>query len=77
MELRGGSDTKSGIASLRECTLNRMSQDWDNSTVSHSVLRCNVWSIPSMADGQGRSLGSGPIPDVPLRRKAILPQYIF
>lgn len=29
-----------------------------------------MWNIPSMADGQGRALGSGPIPDVPLRRKA-------
>lgn len=29
-----------------------------------------------MADGQGRALGSGSIPDVPLRRKAI-PQIHF
>ena len=28
--------------------------------------RCNMWNIPSMADGQGRALGSGSIPDVPL-----------
>lgn len=38
---------------------------------------CNVWNIPLIADGQGRALGSGSIPDVLLRRKAILPQYIF
>lgn len=30
-----------------------------------------------MVDGQGRALGSGSIPDVLLRRKAILPQYIL
>ena len=30
-----------------------------------------------MADGQGRALGSGSIPDVPLRRKAIPKIHFF
>ena len=41
MELLGGSDTKSGMASLREWTLNRMSQVWDNSTVT--AVQC--WGL--------------------------------
>lgn len=46
-------------------SLNRMSQVWDNSTVT--AVQCV--ELPSMADGQGRAR-SGSIPDVPLRRKA-------
>lgn len=43
---------------------------YPRSGITAPFRRCNVWSIPSMADGQGRALGSGSIPDVPLRRKA-------
>lgn len=31
--------------------------------ITAPLRRCNVWSIPSMEDGQGRALGSGSIPD--------------
>lgn len=34
------------------------------------AVRCIMWNIPSVVDGQGRALGSGSILDIPLATKA-------
>ena len=47
------------------------------SGITAPLRRCNVWSIPSMADGQGRALGSGSIPDASSSAAKQIPNTFF